>query len=275
MIKLVVDSGSCLAKEYIKENDITLVKFNLLVADKQIIEPDIENINDFYKLLEENKGVAKTSQPSVDSYESAFKYILNENNEVICICMASKLSGAYNCAEMVAKQINSDKISVIDSHILIQGTKILVEEAVKLIKENKTRLEIVEHLNKLKSEIEINFIPQSLEPLKRGGRIGTLSALLGSVLNIKPILKFKDNILTCYKKVMGMQKGIKDLISAIPATCKKIYAMCVYKSNFFQNLVSGLKAKHPHLEIIEENVSPTVGIHVGISCIGITFAPNK
>lgn len=271
MIKLVLDSCACLDKEYLEKNDIRVAKFNLLIGDEQIEEPDYPNYYDVYEKLVANKGVGKTSQPSVEDYTNLFTEILNNGDEVICLTMATRLSGSFNCADMVAKQLNSDKISVINSHTLIQGIKILVERALELINAGKTRAEVVEEIEKLKQDVVIRFIPPTLEPLKRGGRIGTVSALLGSVLNIKPIIQFKDNVLTCAKKVMGFPKAIAQMVNDIPENCKKLFLIYVHKKDFLKPLKDALLKRFGHLKIEEENISATVGIHVGVGCVGVTY----
>jgi len=271
MIKLVVDSCISLDEEFLKENDIKVAKFNLLIRDEQIEEPLYPNYEEVYEKLVASKGIAKTSQPSVEDYTNLFTEILNNGDEVICLTMASRLSGSYNCAQMVANDIGDDKISVIDSHTLIQGMRILVEKALELINSGKTREEVVLEIEKLREEIVIRFIPPSLEPLRRGGRIGTVSALIGSVLNIKPIIEFKANVLTCAKKVMGLPKAIIQMVNDIPQNCKKLFLIYVHKKDYLAPLKNALMKKFSHLKIEEQNISATVGIHVGVGCVGVTY----
>jgi len=270
MIKLVLDSCVSIDENFIIENDIKIAKFNLLIGTEQIEEPVFPNYFEVYDKLVANKGIAKTSQPSVEEYTKIFTEILNNGDEIICLTMASRLSGSYNCAEMVAKQLNSDKISVIDSHTLIQGMKILTEIIVEEIKSGKSREEVVEKIKEEIEKIVIEFIPPSLEPLKRGGRIGKVSALIGSVLNIKPILRFKDNVLTCVKKVMGFPKAIASMVNSIPENVKKLYLIYVHKKDFLLPLKTALTKKF-NKNFNEENISSTVGIHVGVGCVGVTY----
>lgn len=271
MIKLVVDSCISLDEKFLKENDIKVAKFNLLIGDEQIEEPFYPNYDEVYEKLVACKGIAKTSQPSVESYTSLFNEILNNGDEVICLTMGSRLSGSFNCAQMVASDIGSDKISVIDSHTLIQGMRIMVEEALELINNGKTREEVVAELIKLREQIVIRFIPPSLEPLRRGGRIGTVSALIGSVLKIKPIIQFKDNVLTCAKKVMGLPKAIMQMVNDIPQNVKKLFLIYVHKKDFLSPLKDALIKKFSNAKIEEQNISATVGIHVGVGCVGVTY----
>lgn len=271
MVKLVLDSCACIDKKYLEDNDIRVAHFNLLIGDEQIPEPSYPNYDEVYEKLIANKGVAKTSQPSVEDYTNLFKEIIDNGDEVICLTMATRLSGSYNCAEMVAKEIGYDKISVIDSHTLIQGIKILVDRAVELIKQGKNRQEIVDEIEKIKGDIVIEFVPPTLEPLKRGGRIGKMSALLGSVLKIKPIIRFKDNVLTCAKKVIGFPKAIASMVANIPETCKKLYLIYVHSKEYLKPLKDALTKKFSNLNLVEENISSTVGIHVGVGCVGVTY----
>ena len=271
MIKLVLDSCASLDREFLEKNDIRVAKFNLLIGNEQIEEPTYPEYSEVYEKLMVNKGVAKTSQPSVEDYTNLFTEILNNGDEVICLTMASRLSGSYNCAEMVAKQLGNNKISVIDSHTLIQGIKILVDSALELINAGKTREEVVLELEKIREEIVIRFVPPSLEPLRRGGRIGKVSAILGSVLNIKPILEFKANVLTCAKKVMGIPKAIAQIVNEIPETCKRLFLIYVHKKDFLKPLKDAVLKKFSHLNIEEQNISATVGIHVGVGSFGVTY----
>lgn len=271
MIKIVTDSTSYMTREYAQENDITIVQLSLEYGGKSIEEGMPGSFEEVFADIDVSGDNAKSSQPSPERFKDAFDKVLSEGNEVFCITISSSLSGTYNSARLGAEMTGSDKITLFDSQGAAQLTLLHIEEAVRLIKEGKTRAEIAEALNaRLQISSEI-FVPVTLKYLIRGGRIGGVSATIGSLLHVKPLLAFTNGVLACKRKVMGMQKAIRELVAEIPKTAREIYVMQIAKSAFFTSLLEKVKEKFPQLAIKQGEVGPVVGMHVGPGTIGIAY----
>ena len=120
----------------------------------------------------------------------------------------------------------------------------------------------------------MSFAPDSLEYLKKGGRIGKVTATLGTILQLKPILTFKEGTLVCEKKCLGMQKAISDLISLIPKRIKRLFVLHIANTKFFEMLkkkVDEFLAKTKEkIEVIVSEVGPVVASHVG-PAVGLSW----
>lgn len=271
MIKIVTDSTSYMTEEYAKQNDIKVIPLNIILGNKSIQEGMPGSFDKIFDILLADREVSKSSQPSPQNFKEAFDKITGEGNEVFAITISSSLSGTYNSARLAATMCDESKITVFDSNACAQLMLLYIEEAIKLIKEGKTRSEIAERITALfASSCEI-FVPVTLKHLIKGGRIGGVSAAIGSLLNVKPLLSFSNGILSCKKRVIGMQRAIRELINEIPKNVKIIYVMQIYKSEFFKTLYDIVKEKFPSAEIKHGEIGPVVGIHVGPGTIGISF----
>lgn len=195
----IISDGSCdLPPALTREKNITVVPFYVSFDDthhfKEMVEIDIR---DFYQQMVEKKGVyPKSSMPSIKDYEEVFLPFAEEGIPVICICITTKFSGsmqsALNARTLVLEKYPQAQITVIDSTIdtVLQGQYVL--EAASLRDQGVSFEDAVTRLEEIKSTGRIFFTVGNMEYLKHGGRIGKVSALAGSVLDIRPIITLKQ-----------------------------------------------------------------------------------
>lgn len=273
MIKLVTDSTCCVDKEFAKKHNISVVNLTCSIDNFSMEEGFEENWEEFYNKLKSSKNFPKTSQPTPSAFENVFKetFAQNPNADIIVITISQSLSGTYNSAKL-ASQINPEKIYVIDSGQTAQSELLFLEEVVELINQGKTAKEIYDMQEELRKRVCIEFVPQTLEYLFRGGRINLLKATIANVLNIKPILSFKNGVLTNSKKCLGMQKAIIDLINNVPKNFKKLYVCYIHEAGEWLNKLINKVNQNFNLNITEaKNIGPVVGSHIGIGAIGLAY----
>jgi len=264
MIKLIVDSTAYVDKEYAEANDITILPLTITIQDKEFDDTDVSRNDEFFALMKSSGEYPKSSQPNVQVITDSFNKILLNGDEAIVLTISQNLSGTFSTCNMLKNQLDSqDKITIIDSESTGQTIYFYVMEAVEMIKKGKSRKEIFDHITNLKKESFIQFTPESLAYLKMGGRIGKINALLGSLLQIKPILCFKNNVLNCVKKTMGMKKAMVDMIARIPASVKKIFVIQTSKTTYFNEFKETIQKQFQNAEIFEGQIGPAVGTHVG------------
>lgn len=271
MVKLVVDSTFGLEQKYIQDNDIRVVNLKLMLDDIVSEEGGIEKWAEFYDRLEKSKSFPKTSQPSPQDFINAFKdiYKSTPDAEVLVLTISESLSGTINSAKLASEDFKSKEIVVMDSKQGTVGSKILAQEVVKKIHEGKNLEEIKKFVQATQEKIDLYFVPATMEYLKRGGRVGLLSATLASVLSIKPIFLFKNGSISVTKKVLGLTKAINDIVLALPKQIEKIYVCYIHTQQNADLFVNKIKEvlKIEHVELMP--VSPVFGAHVGIGAIGI------
>ena len=195
----IISDGSCdLPSELTQEKNITVVPFYVSFDDEHYFKENVEiGIRDFYQQMVDKKGVyPKSSMPSIQDYEEAFRPFVEAGTPVICICITTKFSGsmqsALNARELLLEKYPQAEITVIDSAIdtVLQGLYVL--EAVDLRDNGISYHDAVKRLEKIKSTGRIFFTVGNMEYLKHGGRIGKVAALAGSVLDIRPVITLKE-----------------------------------------------------------------------------------
>ena len=272
MIKFLADSSINLTKEFVNKYDITILPLYTRLDDIEREEGFEDSWDEFFNALKTSKNFPKTSQPSLELYEKLFDLYTKDNNQVILFTLSKSLSGTYETANNIAQKYKN-QVFVVDTTQVCQSSQLLIEEALQLRDANVSAENIVKKCNELTSKISISFVPQTMEYLKRGGRIGKISAIIANVLNIKPILSFKNGVLTCYKKVIGMQKAISELIASIPKTVKKIFVCYIHESKFIKELEDKTKQAFANTDVNIRvgKIGPVVGSHIGIGAIGLAY----
>ncbi len=272
MIKIITDSTASVSREYAQQHDIAIVPLKINIGEREFLEGTPDTYQEFYDAMLASREFPKTTQPSTQEYIDAFQKVVDDGNEAIVFCIGSYLSGSYNGACLAARQVEGadEKITVVDSNCCSQTTLMLIEEAIADIEKGLSRDEVVANIEKNIKTAEICFCPDNLEYLKRGGRLGKVSAVIGTILKIKPLLSFKENTLKCVHKVMGIAKAIPLMISRIPENAKKIYALSAVNSKYFATLLAKVKERFPNREICTGDICPVVSSHVG-PAVGVSW----
>lgn len=269
MIKVVVDSTCCPKEEYVNEKGILVNPLRIHFNDKDYTETD-SLYDEIYSKMLTSKEIPKTSQPSLESFIEIFNKIIENNDEAIVLTLSETLSGTYSCA-CLAKQncLDPNKITVFDTQSIGQTSIGYVYETVDMIEKGKSIQEIVNYLSKLRKNSAITFIPETLENLKKNGRIGNLKAVVAEFLKIKPIILFKEGVLSD-KKSIGLNKAILDMFKQVPQKVKRLFLIKAGKPENFVKFKEKFVEYFKGIKYDEGTVSPVVGAHVGPS-IGVAW----
>ncbi len=271
MIKIVTDSTCCITREFAKQHDIRVIPLKILFSDEEFYEGFPGEYDRFYQKLESSKEIPKTSLPSPEAFAEAFDSIVSQGDEVICITLASALSGTVNSARVAAENFPG-KISVIDSGSTCQSLQFMIEDILDLVQNGMPREEIAAKIEENKQQYYISFVPDTMEYLKRGGRISLVKASIATILKIKPIFRFQNNKLEITRKTLGMNMAINELVASIPAGVKKIFALCIGNSEYFHSLQEKLKKKFENIVVRVGEICPVLGTHVGPGTVGVACA---
>ena len=276
MIKIMADSTSYIPKEYAEKNNVTIIPLRYLYKNEEYIEGWPGEFDEFFEDFTKTKIFPKTSQPSLETFIEQYNKAIDNGDEVIMFTISSSLSGTFSVASLAKDQCKDpSKVTVMDSQSDVQTIWGYVMEATEMKAQGKTRQEIIERIEKLAETSGVSFIPDSLEYLAKGGRIGKVSYHIGSLLNIKPIISFLRGKISD-KKSFGLQKAIKDMMSAIPEKIKRLFIIHVANTKFFEMLkkiVEEWLNKKPNkdkIEVYEGEVGPVTASHVG-PAIGLAW----
>lgn len=279
--KIISDSACDLSSNIVSTLDIHIVPFYVSFDAENYLKEGIEiSNNEFYKKISVDNLFAKTSLPSVQDYIEVFESYLKSGLDILCICLTSTFSGSYQSAvnaKIILQETYTDrKILVLDSNQACGSQGLLVLEACKMRDANIDILKNFELLELLKKTAGIYFTLDSLVYLQKGGRIGKVSALAGSLLNIKPIIYLKNGELLPFAKVRGRKKALNEIIEIINSDPEKdIYSILIMHSDSLEeaNAVRNILINNYNFNIdyLPLDIGVTIGSHVGCTAIGICF----
>ena len=215
-IKIVTDSSVTIEPEVAKELDITIVPLSVMVDGVVYSDADLEE-GEFLRLMQSSRNLPKTSQPPVGVFADVFEHLAEDGAQIISIHMSHALSGTVEAARQGATLANAD-VTVVDSSFTDQAMKFQITEAAKMAKEGASLEEILAKIEEVKEKTVLYIGLSTLENLVKGGRIGRVSGLISSLLNIRVIMQMKDHQLEPIVKGRGaktFKKWLDDLTASL------------------------------------------------------------
>ena len=285
-IKIVTDSSCDLGINFIEENNIELIQL-LLNLDGEIIKDDLGKslgYREFYEKLRAG-SMPSTSQINIYTFEEKFKELLDKGYEILYIGLSSALSGTFNSANMARNNILEEnqnaKIAVVDSISVSMGLGMLIKKAYEMINEGKMLEEIVQWIEENKSKVIHAILVDDLKHLKRGGRLSASSAAVGTILNIKPLLKLNNSgAVEVSEKIKGKKKGLKRLASIVKENAINIENEILYimhgdvleEAQYLKGIIlQELNFK----DVKVEYIGTVIGTHGGPGTIAAVFWGNE
>lgn len=274
MIKFLVDSASDYEKTETEKKGILRIPITITLKDKYILDGEITK-DEFYQLVQNADELPKTSQPSPQDFLDVFEKAKENDDELICILLSSKLSGTLQSATLAKSMAGYDKIHIIDSLSATYVIKMMTEYGIQLRDSGKNALEIVDELEKIKSKIKLYAVLDTLENLKKGGRLSTVEAGIGTLAKIKPLVTLtEDGKVGMKGKSIGRKKALADIVKLVEKeninTNYPIYN--IYSYGMDNNKLFLDKLNEIGIAPDESmQIGPTIGTHIGPGAYGIIF----
>lgn len=279
-VKIIVDSTADLNVAI--EDKVISVPITICFGNTEYIDGvDISN-KEFYEKLIENDILPTTSQPSPDKFEKVFKEIKDNGDTAVVITVSSKFSGTFQSANIAAEEYK-DCVYIVDSGSVAIGTGILVEYALNLADSGKNAKEIYDELVRVREDIYIVALLDTLEYLKKGGRISSTAAIAGALLSIKPVINVVDGVINTLGKARGSKQGNNLLVKEIEAAGGVDFDMPLLLGYTGLNDVLLKKYIEDSAYLWEESINnlPTniigsaIGVHVGPGAVAVAFYKKK
>jgi DegV family protein with EDD domain len=273
-VKVVTDSTADLPPGIIEEFGITVVAEYLRFGQKVYRDRVDITEDEFYHRLINDSIHPSTTQPSPQDFTDVYKKLAKEADGIISIHVTGKLSGTCNAAQRGKEAAAvSCPIEIVDSQLVTMGLGHLVIAAAKMARSGKNLPEIVKELKQMIPRIRVIGLLDTLKYLALGGRIGKVQALVGSLLNVKPMLTIKDGVLSPTGRVRSRAKGIDilyDFVKNTPAIqdLAVIYNTALEEAQAF---VKRLGVLFPEERIILARLGPALGVHTGPGIIFIAL----
>ncbi|HXG42095.1 MAG TPA: DegV family protein [Dehalococcoidia bacterium] len=272
-VKIVTDSTADLPPELVRELDIAVVPLTVVFGDRAYKEGvDIDH-DTFYRLLQESKALPTTSAPSVGEMLQAYEEVLREAEELVCIHISSKLSATYNnaCRAAEALRERGARIEVVDSLNVSMGMGFIVLTAARAARGGASMEQVLAIARHCVDRVRLYFVLDTLEYLRRGGRIGRARAFLGSLLHVKPILSLREGEVHPEGRVRTRRQARERLLQLALAT-PRIKEMAVGYTTDREEaeaLLERVRPMLPHARPYLVRIGPVVGTHAGPGLLGV------
>lgn len=204
-IKIVTDSSITIEPELVKELDITVVPLSVMIDGVLYSDADLKEEGKFLNMMRHSKNLPKTSQPPVGLFAEVYENLVKDGAEhIVSIHLTHTLSGTIDAARQGANLAGAD-VTVVDSTFTDQCQKFQVVQAAKLAKEGASLDEVLAKIEEVRQKSELFIGVSTLENLVKGGRIGRVTGLLSSLLNIRVVMEMKDHVLVPVVKGRGVK----------------------------------------------------------------------
>jgi len=276
-VQILTDSTSYINKEIREKLRINLVSLVVNFEDENFREVDIDN-ETFYRKMK-IKGIPKSSQPSVDEFYDVMHKVVEKGDSLLCIFMSSEMSGTFSTAhvakDMIIEEFKDAQIEILDSrsNSMQLGYAAIVAARAAMEGMELSQVKKVAEDNIKRSRFL--FIPDTLEYLKKGGRIGGASALIGNLLKIIPILTVENGKTTMLTKVRTKPKAIVVMVEKMLQDIAEfgLGEIAVHHINCFdeaRKLACTIMDKL-NIEVGICDIGPVIGLHVGPGAIGVVY----
>lgn len=273
MIRFMVDSASdCGKGQGLCDHIISMA---IRIDDREYLDGVNLDREKFYKLLLNTKDFPKTSQPSPQNFLEDFEAVKRAGDELIYFCVSSALSGTYQSAMMAKEIVEYDKIHVIDTRCATHMIGILVRHAAQLRDKGFAAAQIVEAVDKLKCRVKVLAGLDTLEYLRRGGRLSNASAVVGSLAQIKPILTVtEDGRVEAQGKSIGKARAMQQIVEKVSGVQLEpdFPVICVYSHG--EENCEQLEKRLEEAGICvsgRAQIGSTIGAHTGPGVYGVIF----
>lgn len=277
MVRIITDSAADFEPCELEKLGITCIPIRVMLGEQEYEENVNLTKDQFFELLESTGASPKTSQPSPQILTDLFADAKKAGDEAVYITLASALSGTYQSAVMICEDADWDGCYVLDSKNATGGQRLLVEYAVRLRDAGKTAGEIVEAVKSIRDKIVLYACIDTLEYLYRGGRISQTVYKLGTLAQVKPIIRVaEDGSIEVPAKAMGMRKGMDLLCKRVeqqkPSGEHNFYVMYTADRSIGETLAQKCRAMGiavPEERIIQ--VGAGIGSHIGPNACGVVY----
>jgi len=274
-VAIVTDSAACLPAELVREYGIHIVPFGLIFGE-QVLRDGVDITPDqFYRRLAQARELPKTSQPAVGDFLRVYEPLSREARAILSIHIPREMSGAVSTARAAARMVEGVPIYVMDSRTAVTAQGFIVLEAARMAATGADLEQVVARAQEMISRVHLLATLETLDYLRRSGRVPAVAALLGSALQIHPIFSFRDGradvlarVRTKARAVEWMLAAMREKVGARPVHAAVFHASAPEEAEALREEV----AAHCHcVELYVTEFTPVMGAHTGPGLLGLAF----
>jgi DegV family protein with EDD domain len=272
-VRVVTDSACDLPDDLIERNGIGVVPLTIRFGNEELIDRKELSTDEFWRRLADSDVLPETSAPSAGAFEGAFRRMVEDGaTGIICINLSSKLSATMQSAQVAAQALQADcPVVVIDSLMVSMGLGSLCLTAAQRAADGDSLESIVANVTDRRNRSKLYGALDTLEFLKKGGRVGNARALLGTMLAIKPVLEVRDGVVEEAGKVRTRSKALRLLVDRVKEGPFENLSVLHGNAPDVDELLDLLEPLAARDQIVVGQIGPVIGTHAGPRVIGVTF----
>jgi len=274
-VAIVTDGACSITPDQGERFGLHIVPVYVIIEDQTYLAGVNLDTDEFYRLLRSSKNLPTTAQPTAQDFISLYTRLGKDVDEIITIVISHHMSATIQSVEMAMEQYNTVPIHLIDSESVSLGLGLIAIAAARAAAEGMNAQKIIRLAESIKRSIQVIFTVDTLEYLHRGGRIGGATALLGSALNIKPILYIKDGRIEPLERQRTRKKAVNRICELVEeyAGSEEIHAAVLHcgipdEAGKFAEQIS---TQYDCAELHVMDAGPVIGTHAGPGTLGIVF----
>lgn len=276
---IITDSTAYIPETIQQTQDINIISLNVIFKDEIFLEAKYDT-QTFYERMRIEKELPTTSQPTTGAYVALLEQLKSEGyTDCISIHLSSGISGTYQNAITAGSMVDGITLHAFDSEIAAMAMGLYVLRAAEL-KDTLAPEEIIADLEVMKKYTYAYFLVDDLKNLQKGGRLTGAQALIGSMLQVKPILHFSETKIVPLDKVRTKKKAIKRVIELFAEDAKNyeegtIVLIHGNAEDEADAIITNLKAQFPNFDVVKSYFGPVIGTHLGEKSLGLGFTNRK
>jgi DegV family protein with EDD domain len=269
---VVTDSTAYIPKDLRDKLDIHMIPLSVIFGTETYREEMEITASEFFEEVK-NRELPTTSQPPVGEFVQLFEQLSKDYDSVVSIHLSSGISGTFQGAVSAGEMVENIDVFAFDSEIscMVQGFYVL--EAAQMAQEGKGPEEIIARLDEMKKTLYAYFMVDDLSHLQRGGRLSSAQALIGSLLQVKPLLHFEDKKIVPFEKIRTRKKAMRRMVDLlVEASAGEEYRAVIIHANREQEALEWkkeLEAELPNVEFVISYFGPVIGTHLGEGSMGL------
>ncbi|MGG3798941.1 DegV family protein [Metabacillus fastidiosus] len=271
---VVIDSTAYITKEIREQLNIHMIPLSVIFDGETYREEIDITAEEFYNKVKEEGKLPTTSQPPIGEFVALFEKLVEEYDAVVTVHLSSGISGTFNGAVSAGTIVGNIQVYPFDSEVSCLAQGFYAIEAAKMANEGRVPEEIIARLEEMKKSMRAYFMVDDLANLKRGGRLNSAQLLVGSLLQVKPILHFENKLIVPFEKIRTRKKALnrifelfdEDANLKVPMDAVIIHAN---RQEEAEKIKEDLQSKYPHVHFTISYFGPVIGTHLGDGAIAL------
>jgi DegV family protein with EDD domain len=272
-VRIVTDSACDLPEAVCQELGIEVVPLTIRFGEREYVDREELSVEAFWRELASSSVLPETAAPSVGVFEETFRRLADDGADgVVCVNLSARLSATMQSALVAAKALEGQiPVEIIDSKSASMGIGNLVVFAARRARDGAAIDDIVRGVEDRRDRQHVYATVDTLEYLRKGGRIGGAQALLGSMLSIKPVISVVDGAVEPAGRVRTRSKALRSIVDHVPAGRVEAISVLHAMAPDLDELLTMLEPKVPDAEVVVGTIGPVIGVHTGPRVIGIAY----